>query len=96
MWPARVCPLLCIGLLAFFLAACDGPAEEAGEKLDETVEETKEQIEEAQQEIEEAREEIQENREELSEAQQKRQKAVQDDSGTGSGAIRAEKYHSRG
>ncbi len=47
--------------LLFFVAACqDGPAEEAGESIDEAVEETREAAEETGEAVDEAIEEVEE------------------------------------
>jgi hypothetical protein len=63
----RLIVLLIGGALMFMPVACEqeGPAEKAGEKIDETVEEAGEKMEEAgeevSEEVEEAKEEVQES-----------------------------------
>lgn len=63
-------------LFLFLLpVGCDGPAEEAGEEVDETVQMQKEKLDKAQDEIAEAKAEITELQEELAEARQERDEA---------------------
>lgn len=57
------------------LSGCDGPAEEAGEEVDEAVQMQKEQLEETQEEIAEAKAQIKDLQEELAEARQERDEA---------------------
>jgi len=54
---------------------CDGPAEEAGEEVDETVEMQKEKLDKARDEIAEAKAEIKELQEELAAARRERDEA---------------------
>mgnify|MGYP001036180100 CR=1 FL=1 len=64
--------------LCFFavaLSGCDGPAEEAGEEVDEAVQMQKEQLEDSQEEIAEAKARIEELKEDLAEARQERDQA---------------------
>ena len=51
----RIIILMCAGLLLVSFTACEqqGPAERAGEKVDEATEETGEQVNEAGEEVEE-------------------------------------------
>ncbi len=67
--------VLSLCFLFLLLPGCDGPAEEAGEKIDETVEKQKENLEDAKNEITEAREEIEELKDELAQARQERDEA---------------------
>lgn len=67
--------VLSLCFLFFLLPGCDGPAEEAGKKIDETVQEQKEQFEEAESEIAEAKSEIEDLKNELTQARQKRDEA---------------------
>lgn len=61
---------LCTGLVMLLLGACnDGPAEEAGAKLDNTVEENRAEIEAIRQEVEESREELKQLQRERQQAQ---------------------------
>lgn len=67
--------VLSLCFLFFLLPGCDGPAEEAGEKIDESVQKQKEQFEEADKEIAEAKAEIENLRKELTQARQERDEA---------------------
>lgn len=77
-------PLLVLFLPVFlFLAGCDGPAEKAGQEIDETVEQQREKFQETEAEIERLREELaqvkkenQKAEEELAIARQLRQQAL--------------------
>ena len=63
-------------LFLFLLpVGCDGPAEEAGEEVDETVEMQTEKLDKAQHEIAEAKAEIKELQEELAAARKERDEA---------------------
>lgn len=70
----RILSGVCCALLAINLVACEqqGPAERAGEKVDEAVEETKETMEEVGEDMQEAAEETGEKVEEMGEKMQKR------------------------
>jgi hypothetical protein len=59
----KLCAATLIVLLGFALIACEqeGPAEEAGEKVDEAVEEASEKVEEAGEAVEEKAEETKES-----------------------------------
>lgn len=67
---------LSIFLLLTLTAGCDGPTEEAGENIDQTVEMQKEKLKEAKEEIAEAKEELQEQQEELTQARKERDQAM--------------------
>jgi predicted small lipoprotein YifL len=54
---------LLVGLLAFTACESEGPAEKAGEKIDETMEKAAEQVEEAGDEVEKAADDLKEKTE---------------------------------
>lgn len=69
----------------FFLAGCEGPAEQAGKEIDETVEQQRERLKETEAEIEQLRQELaqvkeenQKAEEELAIARQQRQQALEE------------------
>lgn len=74
----KISQLLGAGAVIFLLSACDGPAEEAGEKLDTEVEETAEKIEAVQEEVQETRKELEQVKQERQEAIQKLEEAKQE------------------
>jgi F0F1-type ATP synthase membrane subunit b/b' len=61
--------------LFFLLPGCNGPAEEAGEKIDETVQEQQGQFDEAEKEIAKAKAEIENLRNDLTQARLERDEA---------------------
>ena len=67
--------LLALAFFIVLLQGCDGPAEEAGEEVDEAVQMQKEQLEDAQEKIAEAKAQIEDLQEELTEARQERDQA---------------------
>jgi chromosome segregation ATPase len=67
--------VLSLCFLVFLLPGCDGPAEKAGKKIDETVQKQKGQFEDAEKEIAEAKAEIENLRNELTQARQERDEA---------------------
>jgi len=69
------CKILIACILVLFVAGCDGPAEEAGGKVDQVVEQQRERIKDAEQQITEARKEIKNLQQELAQAKEERQHA---------------------
>ena len=64
-------------VLLVFTAGCnDGPAEKAGENIDQMVETHKQELEEAKKEIDEAKEELQAQQEQLAQARKERDEAM--------------------
>ncbi len=62
-------------LAVLLFAGCDGPAEQAGEKVDERIQQQKEQIKDTEGEIAEAKQEIKKLQEELVQAEKESRQA---------------------
>lgn len=67
--------MMSIGCLMLLLGACDGPAEKAGEELDQSVEEVREEYQQLRQELVAAREELKRIQQERDQARQELEQA---------------------